>query len=153
MKRLEAIKINGDESEVLSVTLRDILDCIHDGHNYKWSILWLEAISNLMEKPMLLFEEEVKQSPKGYLLDWLSLLKLSDEFYQVIEITIIGNKITENIRRYNNDEDMYLNCCITMELIDSSYWLVHSYDNTSLDCMKNNLSGVVEVSPPAGAGL
>lgn len=142
MKNVEVIKINGDESDVLSVTLKDILKNIHEGQKYKWSILWLEASGNLGSMSILDFEKEIKEAERGYLISWYDLLELSEKFYQVIDLTLVGAKTVNRIRRYSDDKEMYLCCDFTVELIDSSYWIIHSNDILSIDKMRNNLAGV-----------
>ena len=49
-----------------------------------------------------------------------------------------------NIKRYNNKEDMYVNCEYTFELIDSSYWIIHSKNEQFLRKIKSVLNGVEE---------
>jgi hypothetical protein len=139
-----AIKICGDDKEVLSVELKNVLECVVNGNQCEWSILWLEAIGNI-GKSIPEFEKEISNSEKGVLVTWESLLELSGKFDQVIELLLIGDKSISKLKRYSGNEEMYSNCEYVIELIDSSYWLVHSKNEEVLTQMKNNLLGVESI--------
>lgn len=139
-----AVKIYGNDKEILSVTLVDVLKCITDGNDCKWSILWLEAIGNPGSKSMLDLEKEIRSSEKGLLIEWQDLFELSKSFDQVIEIILIGDKDISNLKRYDSEDEMYLKCEYTIELVDSSYWIMHAKNSASLELIKNNLLGVKE---------
>ncbi|WP_057937324.1 hypothetical protein [Algoriphagus resistens] len=136
---MEKIEIHGNDDMVLSVSLFDILNCIENGQNLYWKILWLEAIGDLGDKTMLKFEREVNNSINGYEISWKKLINLSLKFSQVIEILIIADKDELKVKRYLNDDVMHKECTFTIELIDSSYWVVHS-NNISLNPMLNILN-------------
>lgn len=140
-----AIKIYGEGKDVLSVELKDVLDCVTDGEEYKWSILWLEAIGNTGRKTMLDLETQVKSSKEGFKIDWKSLTDLANQLDQVIEILLIGDKNDNKLKRYSSNEEMYSNCYCTIELIDSSYWIIYSKSNAVLSRMKSNLLGVESI--------
>lgn len=137
-----AIKVYGEGKDVLSVELKDVLDCVTDGEEYEWSILWLEAIGNTGRKTMVEMETQVKSSKEGFKIDWKSLIDLANQLDQVIEILLIGDKNAHKLKRYSSNEEMYSNCYCTIELIDSSYWIIHSKSNAVLNRMKSNLLGV-----------
>jgi hypothetical protein len=139
-----AIKIYGNNNETLSVDLKDILKFLVDGHTCNWSILWLEAIGNIGQS-VPDFEKKIGESANGHIMSWQDLLELSSKFDQVIEITVIRDKNLSKLRRYSNDEQMYLACEYVLELIDSSYWIIHSKNKTVLTELKNNLVGVENI--------
>jgi hypothetical protein len=141
MGKLKAVKIDGDESLILSVTLRDILTCVQNGQDNKWSILYLEATGDLGTKSILDFEEEIKSSKNGVELKWIELLEIAGAFHQIIEILLIGDKDASLLRRYKDDKEMYATCSYTLELVDSSYWIVHSNNDDFLERVKSTLSG------------
>jgi hypothetical protein len=136
---MSAIRITNEESEVLSIELKDILGSIGDGHQYNWSILWLEFTGDI-GKSVPDFEAEIKKSPNGLRIDWNDLLDLSKKINQTIELILIGSGEPSRLRRYGIDEEMYSSCEYVIELIDSSYWIIHSKNASLLKRFKNNLS-------------
>lgn len=144
-RETKAIEIHGNKTEkVISVELKDILNCITDGNSCTWSILWLEAVGHRGGISILDLEKSIKSSKNGLVLEWAELLELSDKFYQVIEIILVGDNEYSNLKRYDTDEEMYSNCCYTIELLDSSYWIIHSKNLKTIECLKKNLEGVKE---------
>ncbi|WP_295800957.1 hypothetical protein [Mucilaginibacter sp.] len=143
MKSIDSIRINGNDDEILSVSLQDILENIKDGQTLKWSLLWIYAVGDLgTNKNMLDFEEEVNSANNGIFFTWEELKSLSSKFEQVLEMVLIGVKDIKDLKRYESDELMYSICQYTIELIDSSYWEIHSLDISSLEQIKDNLPGV-----------
>ncbi len=143
MKSKFLVRIDGNDSKVLSVSLQDILKVLDDGHQLHWSILWIYAIGHLENnKNMLDFENEVNTSNKGMFLTWEELNKLSDDFEQLLEIILIGVNDVKDLKRYESNESMYSICKYTIELIDSSYWEIHSLNITALQKMQDRLPGV-----------
>lgn len=135
------IEIHGLETSVLSVGLHDILCYIDNGSQFTWSMLWIEGIGDLENKTMLDFEKEVNKSNNGYAVGWKDLLNLSTSFNQLFEVLLIADKDESKIKRYSSDDEMYHRCDLVIELIDSSYWIIHS-NQISLDSMIENLPGV-----------
>lgn len=129
----KTIKIQGDNSSFLSVSLIDILTQIENGEKYSWNILWIEAIGNPENTNMLEFEEKVNNSINGFLLSWNDLVKLSKSLFQVINIVLLGDENKNNLKRYSDDEEMYLNCTFYIELIDSSHWEIKCKDIKSVE--------------------
>jgi len=143
MKSRYSIKINGNNREILSVTLQDILTKIENGQNLKWALLSIYAIGDLgHNKSMLNFEEDINKSKNGVLFNWDELKALSTKFEQVIEIVLIGSQLTSTLKRYQDDVEMFSACDYTIELIDSSYWIVHALERESLEQLKDGLPGV-----------
>ncbi len=143
MKIVDTIEIHGDENEVLSVNLNDILSCIENNIECKWSILSIEGFGYPGDDSVLYYEEEVKNSLYGLKCDWSSLIQMANRYCQIIEIILIGDIKETNLRRYSNEDEMYMNCLYTIELVDSSYWIVHTTETDSLKNMRCKLSGVV----------
>lgn len=139
-----ALMINGDRGEVLSVSLLDILNCIEMGSKYKWSILWLEAVGKPMDNSVLKHEQEIKNSNSGLRCGWDELSQLSIRFDQINEILLIGDENETKLKRYKDDNELYNSCCFIIELIDSSYWIVRSRDENFLNKIKKTLTGVEE---------
>ena len=147
MKETKIIKIEGDESFILSTKLEDVLGCIVDGDKYAWALLWLEATGELADNvSMLEFERKINEADYGKPMTWKELEELSTRFSQIINLLLIGDKQSSNIRRYASDDQMYLACSYIIELIDSSYWIIHSNEITTLDRMKERLDGVTFIN-------
>jgi hypothetical protein len=140
-----AIKISNTSDGILSVDLKDILQCINDGSKYHWSILWLEAIGKLEDVNVLSFEAEVKRAESGLVINWDDLLKISTRFNQIIEIILIGDLDPSKLRRYGNDDQMHEACDFTIELIDSSYWIINSKNEELLSPVKRNIKGAINI--------
>lgn len=122
------IQINDKDNGVVSVSLLDILNCF-EGKDLFWSILYLYSRGDLGEgKSIPEFEDAIEQSEKGILFTWLDLKELAGKFHEVWDLVLIGCQNQSNIRRYKSDEEMFANCEVVIEMVDSSYWLVHSHD-------------------------
>jgi hypothetical protein len=122
---MNSLLIRGNNEPVLSVELKHILTKIQHGAKFKWSILWLDAIGDL-GRSMPAFEKEINNSPNGFLTGWDELLVLSVKLHQIIDMVLIGDTDEGKLKRYASDQEMYLACEYTIELIDSSYWIVHT---------------------------
>ncbi|PLK42098.1 hypothetical protein [Emticicia sp. TH156] len=123
----KTIQLCKKEADYLEISLHDILSKIHDGYNYKWKILWIEAVTNPKSDFLVVdFEQKVKESLSGYLISWNHLLEMSKKIHQTIEVIIIGDKEDKKLKRYENDEDMRLSCNYCIELVDSSFWEISS---------------------------
>ncbi len=142
-KMIKAVKIKGDESQILSASLKDVLSCINCGENLYWGLLWVEAVAELGRRESIIdLEKNINKSEKATIVGWIELLNLSTEIIQAIDLLIIGDGRCSNIRKYPKNEDMYLNCDYTIELIDSSYWIIHTKDDVFLKNVFEKLKGV-----------
>lgn len=112
--------------ENLTVSLSDILNAI-EGSNYFWTLFYLEARGNVGEgKPIIDLEEQASDSDTGLRYEWNDLNDLAKKFDQVIDVVIVGREHGYADRRFSGDQVMYDNSDIVIEMIDSSYWLIHS---------------------------
>lgn len=140
---MKAIKINGDDGRVLSIGLKDVLSCIVQGEKANWGVLWLEATADLGDDQSIVdLGNRFNSSEAPRVVSWVELLKLSTQVIQSINLLIIGDKKALSIRRYSMDEQMYKNCDYTIELIDSSYWIIHSNDDVFIENAFDRLQGV-----------
>jgi len=143
MKNKFSIRINGNDAEMLSVSLHDILALIDEGPILKWSVLWIHGTGDLgVNKNMLDFEDQVKNSSLGVFYTWDELVALSKKFKQLIELVLIGASSVRTLKRYDDDNIMHSLCQYTIELIDSSYWEIHSLNIDTLQKMEDELAGV-----------
>lgn len=123
--RIEDLTENG----IVSVKLPDILKEIPNGNSFFWSILYLYVLGPLKDGLSIdILEKQINGSEKGLFITWNDLNILSNKFHQIIDITIIGCKDKNLLRRYETDQEIYEMCDIVIEMIDSSYWEVFSKD-------------------------
>lgn len=136
--------INGDDSDILSVRLEDILNCYdsNDGDVF-WRLLWLDVVMrsevgcNVLE-----LEDEINNSDFGREISLKKLLEFSSQISQAINILVVGDKDRKNIRKFETDELMYAKCKYVLELVDSSYWIVHSNNSSFLDNILEKIPGI-----------
>ena len=74
------------------------------------------------------------------MIEWENLCALSKKFWQVIWITIIGCKNSENIRKYSSDLEMYEFCDFVIEIIDGGCCEVFSNDNEFIKRLQKKYS-------------
>jgi hypothetical protein len=141
-----SVKIEPHNSKNLSVSLNDILTLIEDRYELFWGLLMIEATGDLGDnKSMVDFESEINETNNIMVLKWNDLKALSDRFKTINEIILIGSKYSKVIRRYSNEEEMFSLCDYSIEMIDSSYWLIHSTQEDFLKYLKKQLPGCGEI--------
>lgn len=141
----KAIEISGSDSTFLNVSLHDILQLLPAGALIHWKLLWLEATWHEEGESILELEAKVNNSTDGYMLSWNELLKLSKCFDQIIDIVLIGDRELSRLRRFDTDEEMHTSCCYCLQLIDSTYWLIHSCDEEFIKKLSKTISGVKSI--------
>ncbi|TPG31114.1 hypothetical protein [Flavobacterium pectinovorum] len=142
---IKKIRISGKSDEtILTIKLKDILECIGNPSIYKWNLLWIEAIGTYQES-ILDFEAKINDSNDGIQFEFEELIKLSDSTDQIIELTLVADVENEKLIRYHTDENMYKNCRYVIELIDSSFWEFTSSDSKVLEVIKQKFDGVSDV--------
>jgi hypothetical protein len=136
------VEISGDNIQGLLVRLEDVLGLIPKSENVLWSILNIKATGNKnFIDSVLSFENKVKQSKNGLLLNTSELDDLARHFSQIIETLIIGDSDIEKLRRYNTIEEAFKNCNYVFELVDSSYWIINAQANF-IDTIKKKFGSV-----------
>ena len=99
----KGIRILDKKNRVVCVELPGILEEIQNGNLFHWSILYLDASGHLGEgRSIPVFEKQIYDSEKGLFITWDDLNLLSKKFYQIIDITLIGCKNKNLLRRYDN---------------------------------------------------
>ena len=144
---MNGIEIHGDvNSKFLTVSLKDVLPCLQAPSTMQWCLLWLngwyseEWMMNGM--PNNDFEEAVNNSSNGISITMQQVQLLADISGQVINALLLGSNEAANLKRYDNDEQMYEACDYVIEVFDSSYLIVHSKDKPFITCLQNSLEGV-----------
>ncbi len=129
------IEISDSQNGLLTVTLPMILNEIGaESINLTWSLLYLSATGNLGEdKSIVDFEDDISSSPNGFCLEWKELNDLADKFDQIFDILIIGTDSKDAIQKYTNDDDLYLNYPVVLDLFDGAYWRIYSEDEAFIE--------------------
>jgi uncharacterized protein (DUF4213/DUF364 family) len=143
MQQFKALQLEGDKSNVLSIKLVDILDCIEDANELKWSILWIEGCGVLSSGMSIMdLEDQFNNGETCTLLSLKELYKLSSELEQIIDLTLIGDASSEKLKRYSNEWEIFSNCHYSIQLLDCSYWIVCSENDRTLENINARLQGV-----------
>jgi len=127
--------------------LEIILMQIPNAENYLWKILWLDAVGEktFEEKYLLELSEYINQQQSGYPITLEALKLLGSAWDDIIDIVIVGDETASNLKRYETDDEMFLNCRYTIMFFDSSFWEVVSKDITCVKKLKE--LGSVKTSP------
>lgn len=117
---MKKIILKGNNEDILSITLYDILIQITDIESYQWKLIWLEGSAPALNMKEL--EYAVNRSVNGFLIDGRELVRISQLFEQLIDVIVIGDKNRNNLQKSDNDDEMKARCEFFIELVDSSYW-------------------------------
>jgi len=138
---IKGIRIS-DGEDILSVKIIDILNLISNKNNLNWMILFLNGMPN-PGKGLYLSEYRYKINQKnGTFINLEDLLLLSDIFFQIYEMVLIGDQNVNRLHRYDSDEEMYELCEIVIELIDCAFWEVHTKDLALINLIENNFKKI-----------
>lgn len=133
------IILKGNDDNILTISLFDIVSLIPDIENYKWKFIWIEGCSSTLN--MLELEKSINESEDGLLIDSNELLKLSNLFDQLIEVVLIGSENENKLFKYEKDVIAKKECDFFIELIDSSYWEITSSNPDFISKIKSGLIG------------
>ena len=137
MSMSKGIRISDKKNRIVSVELPEILNEINNGDQFVWSILYLQTTGDLGEgRSIPVFEKQIIEAKSGLVISWKELNELSQRFWDLMDIIIIGCKDRNLLRRYENDQKMYETCDIVIEMIDSGYWEVFSKDPSLIASLK-----------------
>ena len=127
--KTRGIRILDKKNRIVNVELSDIFEEIYDGDLLNWSILHLYTTGHLGEgRSIPEFEGQIAAAENGVFITWIDLNILSNKLWDIMDITLIGCKEKNLLRRFPTDQEMYEKCDIVIEKIDSSYWEVFSKD-------------------------
>lgn len=134
---MKTIKLEGDKLRWQSISLEAILNALN-GYDFVsssiWSIEWFDGVVtpnfpyNLME-----FEEMINQRKEPLHLDFESLLALSRYIKDLNDL-----KLTCGEHQINSDNQSATN--LSIELFDSTYWEISSYDEKMLSYIEDHFS-------------
>lgn len=130
----KGIRILDNIDGFVSVKFTDILEEIHNGSLFHWSILYLDARGKLGEgKSIVVFCDTINKSNKGLFIEWDEINSLSNKLFEIVDILMIGCKDENLLHRYENDQKMYETCDIVVEFVDSFYWRIFSMDENLIN--------------------
>ncbi|WP_149526255.1 hypothetical protein [Sphingobacterium hotanense] len=139
---MKRIKVS-DGTDILEVNLLDILNFLSLKENICWCLVWVEGFGNLRNHSIIEFEQEVNKSNTPKLIDLAGLIELSKEKLQFINLLLIGDENVQNIQTcYENQINIEPIVQYRIELLDSSYWLIETSDESFI---KNILENFVNV--------
>lgn len=139
---MKKIKIS-DGTDVLEVNLLDILNSLSLKENICWCIVWVEAFGKLRSRSIIEFEQEVNKSNVPKLIDLAGLIELSKEKLQFINLVVVGDKNLQNIfTYYKNQNNLEPIVQYRIELLDSSYWLIETSDDSFINNILENFENV-----------
>jgi hypothetical protein len=148
---MSGIEIHGDlNSKFLTVTLADVLPCLHPPQGVQWHLWNLEAWSSqdwaIEGLASEAYEQAVLDSPSGLPTTLLLIQQLAQAPAQIVNL-LLGSLDIVNLRDYSHGEkaQLYAACEYVIEVFDSSYLIVHSKDEAFLTCLRNRLDGVKTV--------
>jgi hypothetical protein len=141
---MTAIKIADLHHHYLTVEVRDVLPCVRDGESYHWTILFFEGVGDvtILGTDVLEIEHIARESPDGWPVTWPQLIQLSEHLEQCIDLMLVGCLEPMEKLGSKSDEYLYETCDIVFELVDSSYWIVHSHSNDLIECLKGRFENV-----------
>jgi hypothetical protein len=115
----------------MSIRLSDILEEIPKDDSLFWSILFVEGTPNPGEGRLLVeYENRIKKSISGLAVTREELLKLSQQYFQMFEIIVLGSKDANLLHRYKDEKEMYKTCDIVIDLIDVASWEIYAKDTS-----------------------
>lgn len=132
--KTKGIRIFDKKNGIICVTLPDILEEIRNGNLLHWSILDLESTGDLGEgKSIPVFEKQIIEAKNGYFIEWKELNFLSNKFYQIMHLVLIGCRNKDLLHRYDDDQEMYETCDIVIVMFDSWFWEIFSKDENLIN--------------------
>ncbi|UOQ69506.1 hypothetical protein [Hymenobacter volaticus] len=126
------------------------MPCLQAPETTQWCLLYFEAwssqtwavegLSDLSE-----YDNEVNQSPNGIIVTLHQVHQLAQAPTQIINLVLAGSAQAATLHRYEQPEQLYACCDYVLEVVDSSYLLVHSSDQRFIECLRTRLEGVKTV--------
>ena len=132
---MNGIEIHGDlNSKFLTVTLADVLPCLHPPKGVQWRLWNLEAWSSqtwaIEGLASEAYEQAVFDSPSGLPTTLPLIQQLAQAPAQLVNLLLLGSQDVANLPDYRHGEktQLYAACDYVIEVFDSAYLIVHSKD-------------------------
>ena len=109
------------------IPLLELLKDIPNANDLNLAILWFSVTPLKGEGEFTTeLQKKINESKQVVFINIESLREISKKIFQEIDLLVIGSKIKETLHRYEDDQEMYENCDIVIEMIDGGYWEVFS---------------------------
>jgi hypothetical protein len=69
-------------------------------------------------------------------ISWDEVCKIDEWVFQFIDLIIIGDRNIENLKRYEDEDEIIENCQYLLELVDNTFWEISSKDLEFLNRVK-----------------
>jgi hypothetical protein len=109
-----------------ALLLEDFLYELPNVNKNIWAVLWIHAIPINNNINILEIENEINNANTIKFLTTDELVVFTKQFFQILEIFIIGDANVKNLQRHENDDLYYSSCEYVIELFDSSYWFINN---------------------------
>ena len=109
-----------------ALSLEDFLYELPNINKNIWAVLWVHATPINDNINILEIEDEINNSKTVKFLTADELVVFTKQFFQILEIFIIGDANIKNLQRHENDVLYYSSCEYVIELFDSSYWFINN---------------------------
>lgn len=141
---MKGLKIDNSDGNLFLTGLLKVMKCLDDGDEFYWSILYFEGVGDLSEFGwnVLELDAAARESSVGVEVEWETLAAMAEKLREILDIILIGCRQREQIRRFDDDLEMNRSCEYVIELFDSSYALVRSYDDHFLECLARTFEQV-----------
>lgn len=137
-----------DTEEGKCIPLSKILENIPNEDQFSWSLLWLDVTPLKKEgKEIIELQKKANKSEGGLPYTFESLVKLSRKIFQEINVTIIGCSKKENLRRYQDDQEMYETCDFVLEMVDGGFWEIFSKNTEWINQLAKKFKTVEFLEP------
>ena len=142
------IRIFDGRENILSATLRDILNEIDNDPSFNWCILFLDGTPQPGEGQFLVeYEKKINDSENGLLISLEELKELSEKFFQMFETIVLGCRDVSLLHRYEEEIEMFKTCDISVVLIDCAFWEVYTKDIKIIDRLKEKYKEIEFLDP------
>lgn len=136
----KVIRLCGNDKEYLSIDLCQILKQIVNGDLYFWKVLWISGFGKTKNNVTIMtLEDQINNSKEGILYTWETLFEFTTGTLQLEEFLLLGDVDFKKLCRYEDEKIMRQNCEFCIELIDSSFWEITSFNSFFIDNVKMNI--------------
>lgn len=124
--KTKGIEVYINQNEETEVWFPEILKQISDGESFLWSVLFIDAWrDDNGEKSSV----KVHGLERGLILNWNDLNAFTSNLFNLLEAVVIGCKNEKYLRDYEDEQEMFETCDITINNIDGCYWEIFSKDD------------------------
>lgn len=103
----------------------EILQEIPAGESFHWSVLFMDAWRDDAGKKSCV---RFLGSERGLMMSWNDLNVYTSNLFNLLEACVIGSKDEQMLRNFEDDQEMFETCDLTINNIDGWYWEVFSKD-------------------------